>query len=64
MKHAGPNSSNTADMIECGAMALRDEVANRSGRGKDWNKLHEKIRDSYRREAAAVLRATLCEVPP
>ena len=49
----------TADMIERGAMALRDVVGNRSGFGKPWDELFEPIKNQYRREAEAVLRAVL-----
>ena len=46
-------------MIEAAAMALRDVVGNRSGRGKPWAKLPDNIKAMYQREAEATLRAGL-----
>ena len=49
--------SPTDDMIEAAAMAIREVAGNRSGRGRDWDRLPEAVRADYRREAMAALRA-------
>jgi len=45
------------EMIERAAEALRTVVANRIGRGRAWEDLQERLRQEYRAEAAAALRA-------
>jgi hypothetical protein len=45
------------EMIEAAAEALRTVVANRSGRGRAWKDLPERLRVEYRAEASAVLQA-------
>jgi hypothetical protein len=47
----------TDEMIEAAAMTIREVAGNRSGRGKDWNKIPEAVKADYRREARAALRA-------
>jgi hypothetical protein len=55
----------TDDMVERAAAAIRDEVANRAindagkRKGCDWHAIPPKLKDAYRREAAAALRAAL-----
>jgi hypothetical protein len=49
----------TDGMIEAAAMAIRDVVGNRSGKGKPWEKLPSILKATYRREAEAALRAAL-----
>lgn len=39
------------------ARAIRDVVANRSGRGKDWEELPEQLRKQYLAEAKAAIEA-------
>jgi hypothetical protein len=46
-----------SQMIEVMAMAIQTEFGNRSGKGKPWHRLTEKIRDDYRSEARAALNA-------
>jgi hypothetical protein len=46
-----------SEMIEAAAEAIRNVCANRSGRGRAWQDLPEKLRESYRAEAIAALRA-------
>lgn len=50
---AGP----TPAQIEVAAMAIREQFADRSGRGRDWNALPERVKDDYRAEAKAALKA-------
>jgi hypothetical protein len=52
----------TDAMIEAAAMAIRDVVGNRVGRGKPWEKLPDALKATYRREAEAALRAALAVV--
>jgi hypothetical protein len=55
------------EMIEAAAQALRAVVANRSGRGRAWQDLPERLREEYRAEATAALRAAGVldsELPP
>jgi hypothetical protein len=47
----------TDDMIEAAAQAIREAAGNRSGRGKDWDRIPEAVKADYRREARAALRA-------
>lgn len=47
----------TEYQIEQAAEALRDHVANRSGRGRPWRSLPESMRQSYRDEVKAVINA-------
>ena len=47
----------TDDVIEAAAQAIREVAGNRSGRGKDWDRIPETVRAAYRREARAALRA-------
>jgi hypothetical protein len=55
----------TPQMIETGAMALREQFGNRSGfvrgfcRPLPWDALPPTLRDSYRGEARAALEAGL-----
>jgi hypothetical protein len=46
-----------AEAIELAAHAIRTIVADRIGRGRLWEDLPEKLRQDYRREAEAALRA-------
>jgi hypothetical protein len=45
------------EMIEAAAEAIRDVVASKSGGGRPWSALPETLRDEYRKEAEAALRA-------
>jgi hypothetical protein len=47
----------STEMIEAAAMAIREVAGNRSGRGKDWDRIPEAVKADYRREARAALRA-------
>jgi hypothetical protein len=52
----------TPQMIEAGAMALRDQFANRCRlvrKTKAWDSLPPKLQDDYRQEVQAVLSAAL-----
>jgi hypothetical protein len=52
----------TPQMIEAGAMALRDQFANRCRllrKTKPWDALPPKLQDDYRAEASAALSAAL-----
>lgn len=53
----------TDEMIEAGAMAIRDIVANRARgtrrQGLVWTALPATLRDSYRAEAKAAIEAAL-----
>jgi malic enzyme len=51
----------TDAMVEAAASAIRDVVANRINKGRPWNSLPSKLRDDYRAEATAALRAALRE---
>jgi hypothetical protein len=45
----------TDDELDIVAMALRDAVANRYGRGRKWLQLPEGLRQQYRNEARIVI---------
>lgn len=47
----------TDDQIEVAAKAIREVVANRSGKGCKWEALPRKVKESYRAEAQAALSA-------
>jgi|SRR6516162_4005150 hypothetical protein len=46
-----------ADIIEVMAQAVREVVGNKSGRGRPWSELPWALRQSYRDEASAALKA-------
>jgi hypothetical protein len=43
--------------IEAAAIAIHRVFANQSGRARDFNQLPEKLKEDYRKEAAAALEA-------
>lgn len=55
----------TEQMVERAAIAIRDEVANCAindagkRKGCDWRVIPAKLKEAYRREATAALRAAL-----
>lgn len=49
----------TKEQIEAVAIAIRDVAANRSGRGKPWGDLPPDLREAYRDEARAAIKAYL-----
>jgi hypothetical protein len=56
-RHSGSNNNQRAKLIEAAAQAIRTACANRSGRGKPWDQLPERMRADYRLEAEAALQA-------
>jgi len=56
-------SAITPEMIEAAAIAIRNEVADKAGRGRVWNALPPKLRDQYRAEASVALHAALAVHP-
>lgn len=55
----------TEEMIEAAAQAIRKAFANRGrGMGRDWNALPEQVKQDYRAEAKAALRAALAAGTP
>ncbi len=54
-----PRGMATPEQIEAAARAIRDVVANRSGRGRKWDALPDRVRDEYRAEAKAALAAAI-----
>jgi hypothetical protein len=47
----------TKAQIEAAAMAIREVVADRAGRGRDWRALNDRVKAEYRAEAEAALLA-------
>jgi hypothetical protein len=55
MMAAAPNVTDT--VVEFVAQAMRDHVANRSGRGREWSRLNEAVRNNWRAEARVAIEA-------